>query len=156
MIGKRLQKIHASINEGPTMKHFATFFLFCLGFAGYGACLADTPPDEVYQATIAADGVQHIRIDGGNYFFKPSRVIVKVNLPVELTVSVHKGVIPHTFVIQSPEAGISVDQSLSSEAKSITFTPTATGKFPFYCKNKLLFLKSHRAKGMEGMLEVVQ
>lgn len=140
------------------MKNAATLFLFCLGIAGYAACRADaSPPEEtVYQATIGTDGAQHVRIEGGSDFFKPDRVIVKVNVPVELTVSVEKGLIPHTLVIQSPEAGISVDESLSSDAKNIRFTPTAVGKYPFYCKNKLLFFKSHREQGMEGVLEVVE
>lgn len=139
------------------MKKTVTIFLFCFGFAGQGACQADTlPPDEIYRATIAADGVQHVRMEGGSYFFKPNHVIVKVNVPVELLVSVEKGLIPHTLVIQSPEAGIVVDEKLSSDAKTIRFTPTAVGKHPFYCKNKLLFFKSHREKGMEGVLEVVK
>lgn len=140
------------------MKTPAIFFLFCLGVAGYVACRADSsPPEEVvFQATIAADGVQHVRIEGGGYFFKPDRVIVKVNVPVELTVSVEKSLIPHTLVIQSPEAGMTVDESVSSDAKNIRFTPTAVGKYPFYCRNKLLFFKSHREKGMEGVLEVIQ
>ena len=140
------------------MKNCAIFLLLCLGFAGYAICRADTPPPQetVYQATIAADGVQHVQIEGGGYFFKPNRVIVKVNVPVELTVSVEKGLTPHTLVIQSPGAGISVDESLSSDAGIIRFTPTAAGKYPFYCRNKLLFFKSHREKGMEGVLEVVE
>jgi plastocyanin domain-containing protein len=140
------------------MKNPMTFFLFILGIAGYVTCWAEaSPPDGmIYQSTIAADGVQHVRIEGGSYFFKPNRVIVKVNVPVELTVSVERGLIPHTLVIQSPEAGIAVDQSLSSDAKAIRFTPTAIGKYLFYCKNKLLFFKSHREKGMEGVLEVVE
>jgi len=140
------------------MKKLLTFFLLSLGIAGHAACRADTsPPGEiVYQATLAADGVQHVRIEGGSHFFKPNRVIVKVNVPVELMVSVEKGLIPHTLVIQSPGAGMVVDQSLSSDAKAIRFTPTAVGKYPFYCKNKLLFFKSHRDKGMEGVLEVVE
>ena len=79
-----------------------------------------------------------------------------MNVPVELTVSMESGLIPHTLVIQSPEAGITVDQNLSSEAKIIRFTPTAVGKYPFYCRNKLLFFKSHRENGMEGVLEVVE
>jgi len=140
------------------MKNIVISFLFCLGIAGYAACRADAPlPGEtVYQSTIGTDGVQHIRIEGGSYFFKPNRVIVHVNVPVELTVSVESGPVPHTLVIQSTEAGITVDESLSSEAKTIRFTPAAVGKYPFYCRNKLLFFKSHREKGMEGVLEVVE
>ncbi len=62
------------------MKNFAASFLFCFGIAGYSVCLADTfPPVQVnYQATIAADVMQHVRIEGGGYFFKPLSVIVKV------------------------------------------------------------------------------
>lgn len=140
------------------MKIFVAFFLFCFGIGIYVACRADTSPAEeiIYQATVTADGLQHVRIEGGSYFFKPNHVIVKVNVPVELTVSVEKSLIPHTFVIQSPEAGISVDEKLSSDAKNIRFTPGTVGKFHFYCKNKLLFFKSHREKGMEGVLEVVE
>lgn len=56
----------------------------------------------------------------------------------------------------SPEAGISVDQNLSGDARNIRFAPTAAGKYSFYCRNKLLFFDSHRDKGMEGVLEVAQ
>ena len=100
--------------------------------------------------------MQHVRIEGGAYFFKPRRVIVKSNVPVELTVSVGRSVIPHSFVIQAPEAGIAVDEDLSSQPKTIRFTPTAVGSYPFYCRNRLLFFESHREKGMEGVLEVVE
>jgi plastocyanin domain-containing protein len=79
-------------------------------------------------------------------------VIVKSNVPVELTVSVGRSVIPHTLVIQAPEAGIVVDEDLSSQSKKIRFTPTAVGSYPFYCRNTLLFFESHREKGMEGVL----
>jgi plastocyanin domain-containing protein len=138
------------------MKVALTILLCCLGITGSGTCRADvTASDEVaYRATIAADGVQRVTIEGGAYFFKPNRVIVKSNVPVELTVSVSRSLIPHSFVIQAPEAGIAVDENLSSQAKNIRFTPTAAGSYPFYCRNKLLFLESHREKGMEGMLVV--
>lgn len=140
-----------------TMKKIAIFFLVGLGIVGPVACRADVSlsDETIHRATIAADGVQRVRIEGGSYFFKPNRVIVRVNVPVELSVSAG-GLIPHTFVIQSPEAGIAVDQSLSGDAQTIRFTPSATGQYPFYCRNKLLFFKSHRENGMEGILEVVE
>jgi plastocyanin domain-containing protein len=140
------------------MKASAIFLVFCLGLAGYGPGRAGVAPSDetVYRATRGADGVQHVRMEGGAYFFKPSRVIVKSNVPVELTVSVGRSVIPHTFVIKAPEAGIAVDESLSSEPRTIRFTPAATGSYPFYCRNRLLFFESHREKGMEGVLEVVE
>jgi plastocyanin len=115
-----------------------------------------TQPDETYHAFVAPDGIQHVAIVGGNYFFRPNRVIVKAHVPVELGVTLERGIVPHSLVIDAPEAGIQVDEKLGTEVRKIRFTPTATGSYPFYCRNKLLFLKSHRAKGMEGILEVVE
>lgn len=80
---------------------------------------------------------------------------MKVNVPVELWASREAGVVPHNLVIKAPEAGIAVDEELTTEIKKIGFTATAVGKYPFYCSNKLLFLASHRERGMEGILEVV-
>lgn len=112
-------------------------------------------PDQPAQhATVGADGVQRARIEGGSYFFRPERVAVKANVPVELTVSVARGLVPHSFVIQAPESGIDIDEGLSSTPKTIRFTPTAAGSYPFYCRNRLLFLESHRDKGMAGVLVV--
>lgn len=140
------------------MKPSAIWLAGGVGLAGVAVCLADAfvPGETVYRATAAADGVQHVRIEGGAYFFEPNRVIVKAGVLVELTVSVGRSVIPHTFVIEAPEAGIVVDETLSSQPKRIRFTPTAVGRYPFYCRNRLLFLETHRDKGMEGVLEVVE
>lgn len=137
------------------MKYFAIFFLLWSGcFCGSAGWAEEAPSDDAYRATVGSDGVQHVSMLGGSYFFRPKRILVKANVPVELEVSLEQGMIPHTLVITAPEAGIVVDEKLSTEVKKIRFTPTAAGKFPFYCRNKLLFFESHRQKGMEGMLEV--
>jgi plastocyanin domain-containing protein len=60
------------------------------------------------------------------------------------------------IVIKAPEAGIDISESLSTEPKIIRFTPIKTGKYVFYCAKKFLFFKSHRDKGMEGVLEVIK
>jgi heme/copper-type cytochrome/quinol oxidase subunit 2 len=106
-------------------------------------------------ARIDDDGVQRVRIVGGEYFFAPQRMIVKANVPVELILTKEAGVVPHSFMINAPEAGVSVDEELGNEAKKVWFTPTAVGIYPYYCGHRLLFFKSHRDKGMEGTLEVV-
>ncbi len=113
-------------------------------------------PSKPYQASIADDGVQRVEIVGGSYFFNPKRIIVKVNIPVELKVRKEPGMVPHSIVVAAPEAGIAFDTALESEAKVIRFTPTKVGSYPFYCNKKLLFFESHREKGMEGVLEVVK
>ena len=125
-----------------------------------GLCLATTMAiaqgDKDKQvATIDADGVQRVRIVGGSYFFKPGHIVVKVNVPVELTASREAGLTPHNFLIKAPEAGIDVEADLGTEPKKITFKATAVGKYPFYCGKKLPFMASHRERGMEGVLEVV-
>ena len=141
---------------------FVIFCLILLAALVVSPSLAEAPSpmlaggEEVYRAFIAPDGIQHVALMGGNYFFRPNHIIVRANVPVELGVSLERGLVPHSLVIRAPEAGIAVDEKLSTEVKAIRFTPTATGHYAFYCKNKLLFLKSHREKGMEGMLEVVE
>jgi plastocyanin domain-containing protein len=102
-----------------------------------------------------ADGVQRIRVVSGSYFFKPDRIVVKANVPVEILASRESGITPHNFVIQAQEAGVMVDEDLATDPKKIDFTPTKAGKYPFYCSKKLPFVAGHREKGMEGVLEVV-
>jgi plastocyanin domain-containing protein len=141
------------------MKRMAILFSALALVCGiFGAAAADEKPKEekVYRATVDADGVQRVKVIGGKYFFDPNHIIVKVNVPVELEARKEASVIPHNLVIKAPEAGIDVNVSLGEEPKTIRFTPTKTGTYPFYCDKKLLFFKSHREEGMEGTLEVVE
>jgi plastocyanin domain-containing protein len=110
-------------------------------------------------ATVGADGVQRVEVTGGEYYFDPNYIVVRVNVPVELKVKKAEdasGFIPHSIVVKAPEAGIDFKESLSKEPKSVKFTPTKVGKYPFYCDKKSLFGKSHREKGMEAVIEVVE
>ena len=108
---------------------------------------------EVYKATIDKSGAQKVEMLAGSYFFKPNDVIVKVNVPVEITIKKEPGFAPHDIVLHAPEAGIDFKVELSTEQKVIKFTPTKVGKYPFYCDHRFLFW-SHRARDMEGILEV--
>ena len=126
----------------------------CVLLAGSAPAFAQDQK-EVFIAKVDPDGVQRVRIEGGSYFFKPPHIVVKVNMPVELLANREAGVTPHNLVIKAPEAGIAIEEDLASDAKKISFTATAVGKFPFYCSKKLLFFASHRERGMEGVLEVV-
>jgi plastocyanin len=117
--------------------------------------LAAAAQETVTVVPVGKDGVQRVAIVGGSYFFKPNHIVVKVNIPVELTVSKESGLVPHDIVAKSPEAGIVFQETLSSTPKIIKFTPTKVGKYPLYCSKKAPFSKSHREKGMEGVIEVV-
>lgn len=118
--------------------------------------LAATGEQRPFHAVINKDGVQRVEMMGGKYFYIPNHIIVKKNVPVELVVRKEPGMVPHDIVIKAPEAGIVFEESLEEKSKTIRFTPTKTGSFPFYCSKKLLFLPSHREEGMEGVLEVTE
>jgi plastocyanin len=123
-----------------------------LMFASVAVCADEVP----FIVPMDKDGVQRVEVLGGDYFFKPSHIVVKVNQPVELVVRKDGRIVPHSLVIDAPEAGIKVNVSLSHDPQTIAFTPTKTGSYPFYCDKKPWFLASHREKGMEGVLEVVE
>ncbi|MHB8836542.1 MAG: cupredoxin domain-containing protein [Candidatus Methylomirabilia bacterium] len=134
-------------------------------FSGIGLILVLTAPvsgqsdpkaEKRVVATVDADGVQRVTILGGGYFYNPNYIVVKVNVPVELSVTKESGMTPHDFVIKAPEAGIDVSiASLGDKPQVVTFTPTKTGKYPFICSKKFLWI-NHKNKGMEGMLEVTE
>ncbi len=120
------------------------------------AVTAPAPPagEAPYVVPVAADGIQRVDVLGGSYFFKPKHVIVKANLPVELRVAKEKGLVPHNIVLKAPEAGIDFDVEMKNTPTPIAFTPTKPGTYPMVCTKKFLWM-THKAKGMEGVLEVV-
>ena len=129
--------------------------LFVIAAVVVALCISASAQESVTVVPVDKDGVQRVDIVGGSYFFKPNHIVVKVNIPVELKVSKESGLIPHDLVAKSPEAGIEFQESLSTTPKIIKFTPIKVGKYPLYCSKKAPFSKSHREKGMEGVIEVV-
>lgn len=109
---------------------------------------------EVFQTAADKSGVQKIEMVAGEYYFKPNRVIVKVNKPVEILIRKEAGFPAHSIVLHAAEAGIDFAADLATDAQAITFTPAKAGKFAFYCDKGLL--EKHRDKGMEGVLEVTE
>jgi plastocyanin len=131
--------------------------LVCILFLSCSSLAAGAGEKEkIFRATVGDDGMQRVEVMGGSYFFNPNHIIVKVNVPVELIVRKESGIVPHNIVIKAPEAGVDFDVAMTSDPKVIRFTPTKVGTYPIYCSKKLLFFESHREKGMEGVLEVVE
>jgi len=122
---------------------------------GCGMAFADQAAEKRVVATLDPDGVQRVQMTGGEYYFNPRAVVVKVNTPVELRVKKTEGLAPHNIVLKAPEAGINFAEDLGSEIKIIRFTPTKTGSYPFECSKQFLFFASHKARGMHGVLEVM-
>ncbi len=109
---------------------------------------------EPFDVPLSQNGVQRVDIIVDSYLFKPDHIIVSVDKPVEITLISVTRLISHNFILNIPEAGLSIKKGVGA-GKDVTFTfiPTKTGKYEFYCGKKGLF-GSHRKKGMEGILEV--
>lgn len=137
----------------PLTKAAAVGLALVLGACASGG--AGGPGAAAPFVATAVDGVQRVTVVGGSYFFSPSHLVVRANVPVELTLLKEGGVVPHEFILSAPEAGIAVAESLSSDPKVVRFTPTRPGTYPFFCGKKLPFFPSHREKGMAGVLEVL-
>jgi len=106
-------------------------------------------------ATLEADGVQRATITVDSYSFSPNHLIVTAGKPVELTLVSITSFVPHDLVIDDPAAGFAAHQDVGAgETVKLTFTPPNAGSFAFYCDKDPPFMKSHREKGMEGVLEV--
>ncbi|MGH8352603.1 MAG: hypothetical protein ACRERY_03635 [Pseudomonas sp.] len=105
------------------------------------------------QAREGADGVQRVAIVGGSYFFRPDHVVVQAGRGLEITVRVEPGVIPHRFVLETTNGKRLAEVPLDKKAKTLRFDLPA-GKYLFHCPNRLLLFKSHRERGMAGVLEV--
>lgn len=118
--------------------------------AGSGAAGADAA---AYRATLDADGVQRVAIVGGSYFFRPARILVQAGQPLEISVSLEPGIVPHRFVLEAADGPPLVDVPLGQAPKAVRMNLKA-GDYLFYCPNQLLGFKSHRERGMAGVLEV--
>jgi plastocyanin len=157
LIGTELQSPGRRRSKMTHLKYVCSIVGFLI-LVQWNALAIDKSGEAVEQkplvASIGGDGIQRIDIVGGEYFFRPGHVVVKVNVPVELRVSKEGGMTPHDIVMKSTDAGMEFSESLSTTPKTITFTPTKPGTYPFYCSKRLPFVKSHRERGMEGVLEV--
>jgi plastocyanin domain-containing protein len=140
----------------PEETHTKLFKFFILSLIFASVSFAQDTGKKIYRATVDADGIQRISVLGGEYFYDPDYIIVKVNVPVELKIRKEPSIVPHNIIAKESDAGIDFKESIGTDPKVIKFTPKKIGKYPFYCDKRLLFLKGHRERGMEGILEVTE
>lgn len=120
-----------------------------------GSAADSSAPSPPVVVPVDRDGVQRVTIVVDSYSYTPSHLQVDVGKPVELILNSVTIITPHNFVLKDPTAGLMIEEDVPSRKGTIVrFTPTQRGLFPFYCDKKLLFFKSHRDKGMEGLLDV--
>ena len=110
----------------------------------------DAPPE---QARVDADGVQRVSIVGGSYFFKPAKILAKAGQPLELSVRMEQGIVPHRFVLDGADGKPVADIELAESTTAVRIN-LGPGDYAFHCPNRLLMFKSHRERGMSGVLRV--
>lgn len=101
------------------------------------------------------DGIQKVEIVGGGYFFDPNIIVLKLGVPVELRAKKESGFVPHDMIVSAPEAGIEFTLDLKDDWQVVNFTPTRVGTYHVECQKRLLWFKSHKDRGMKGVIEVI-
>lgn len=118
---------------------------------------AESSEEGRFIAVPEEDGVQRVYMKAGSYYYKPSHIVVRAGIPVELVVIRESAIVPHNIVMDNPSAGMEFRVEIDpDEPVKIRFTPTRAGIYTFYCDKKLPFFPSHREKGMEGVIEVIE
>lgn len=64
-------------------------------------------------ASMNRDGVQRVRLIAGDCFLRPNRIVLKANVPAEITVSDEPGSVRRDIVVCAPYAGMTIDAPLA-------------------------------------------
>lgn len=98
---------------------------------------------------------QVIEIKLNSYTITPDRITVKAGQPVTLKVKNEASFIPHNLIIKAPAAGVEVKVDVGAgKTGEASFTPTQPGSYEIICDKSPPIGKSHKAKGMHGLLIV--
>lgn len=112
---------------------------------------------EAWLAANGKDGVQRVNIRCGPDFFDPRHIVVKLNVPVALSISTTPNLSAHRFV--SGGSGNSViqagDSALTSKPRSVSFTPDTVGDFPLACQDDSGLTDATLQKAKQGVLTVI-
>jgi plastocyanin len=103
----------------------------------------------------AAPATRIIPVKVGDYRFTPDTIRVQAGETVRLELTNTDSLTPHNFTLKAEATGLNVDTDISAGKTAVVdITPLAPGSYKFYCNKKLIFMKSHRDRGMEGTLVV--
>jgi len=99
--------------------------------------------------------IKVIEVALGGYRFMPQEIQLMADQPAILRLVNTDTVTPHNFSMKTSVDAQDIDVDvLGGESVDVQLAPLPAGRYTFYCGNKLLFMKSHREKGMEGSLIV--
>jgi len=97
-----------------------------------------------------------IEVTLGDYHYMPHNIQLVVEQPVVLHLVNVDAFTPHNFTLKDNSDGLDVDIDVpAGKAVNVNLMPLFAGSHTFYCSKQLLWMESHREKGMEGTLTVV-
>ena len=97
-----------------------------------------------------------IEVTLGDYRYMPGNIELLIDQPVILRLINVDSYTPHNFTLQDASDGLDVNVDIpAGQSVNVHLMPLVAGSHTFYCKNKLLFMDSHREKGMQGTLNVI-
>jgi plastocyanin len=109
----------------------------------------------VCRAAFGAGAARVITVEVGDYRFQPDAIELHAGETVRLELTNTDGITPHNFTLKAAGAlNLDIDVA-AGETQVLELTAPVTGTYTFYCNKKLPFMKSHRDRGMEGVLVVV-
>lgn len=138
----------------PTPARVLAFGIF-LTVTGVEAANPDF--GEAWWTATDPDGVQRVNIFCGKDFFEPSRIVLKANVPVELTVSTMPGVPSHNFVVNVPgPRPINANAPIGAVPTKFAFDPGTMGNYPALCRdNANSAADPQLLKAKQGVLTVI-
>ena len=104
------------------------------------------PPTTASKKTPTTGSSNVITVEGSEFTLNPSEITLNEGETVTIIFK-NVGTIAHNFTIG--ELGVATDTIPPGETAEITFTPTKSGSFAFWCS-----VPGHREAGMEGLLGV--
>lgn len=112
--------------------------------------LTITPPH-----AFGVEATRIISMELGGYRFYPDAIVVREGERVQLELNNTDEVTPHNFTLKDKGRGIHVSADVDAEkTETVEFIAPAAGTYRFYCDKKMILMKSHRDKGMQGTLLV--
>lgn len=97
-----------------------------------------------------------IEITLGDYRFMPGNILLNIDQPVILRLVNADALTPHNFTLEGANDGLDVNVDIpAGDVVDVPLKPLVAGRHSFYCRKKLMLMKSHREKGMVGTLTVV-
>jgi uncharacterized cupredoxin-like copper-binding protein len=91
----------------------------------------------------------------GDYQFLPDQVELVAGEPARLVLINTDDITPHNFTLKDKASGLDLDVDVAAgKTLEVELVPQTAGTYRFFCNKKLLFMKSHRDRGMQGSLSV--